>query len=124
METNKEISMTCIVCPIGCALTLHVQGSTISAIEGNRCSRGEVYAKEEYLAPKRIVTATVRVEGGKQNRAPVKTSQPVAKAYIPRLLETLYALTFEAPIRCGQTLYQEESFSVVATGSVEIIHVS
>jgi CxxC motif-containing protein len=118
---NKEIPMTCIACPIGCNLTLFTQDKTLIRVEGNRCPRGETYAKDEYIAPKRIVTATVRVTGGLQNRAPVKTDQPIPKADVPRLLDKLYRLSFSAPITCGQVLYQEEGYAVIATLSVKDI---
>ncbi|NCC63787.1 MAG: DUF1667 domain-containing protein [Spirochaetia bacterium] len=116
---NKEIPMTCIACPIGCNLTLFIQDETLISVEGNRCPRGETYAKDEYIAPKRIVTATVRVTGGLQNRAPVKTDRPIPKEHVPHLLDKLYTLSFSAPISCDQVLYQEEGYAVIATLSVK-----
>ena len=34
-------------------------------VSGNRCVRGEEYGKNEYLHPKRMLTTTVKLEGGK-----------------------------------------------------------
>ncbi|GHT76886.1 hypothetical protein FACS1894124_8770 [Spirochaetia bacterium] len=59
-------NLTCITCPIGCALTAEVgPGGSDSGITvtGNRCPRGAAYAKEEILAPKRVVTATCGIVG-------------------------------------------------------------
>ena len=53
-------SLTCIVCPIGCQLTVEIgpAGPDDSygdlSITGNRCPRGAVYAQEEIRAPKRV----------------------------------------------------------------------
>ena len=52
--------MVCIACPIGCRLSVErAEGDAVS-VAGNRCPKGEVYAREELLAPRRTVTAVVR----------------------------------------------------------------
>lgn len=55
--------LTCIGCPLGCQLTVTMGNDEIK-VEGNTCPRGEAYAKKEVTNPTRIVTSTVRVEGG------------------------------------------------------------
>lgn len=54
-------ALTCIVCPIGCALTVDEAEDGRLTVTGNRCPRGAVYAQEEIIAPKRVVTATIRL---------------------------------------------------------------
>jgi len=54
-------SLTCIVCPIGCALTVEEASDGTLTVTGNRCPRGAVYAQEEIIAPERVVTATIRL---------------------------------------------------------------
>ena len=51
-------------------------------VEGNTCPRGEAYAKKEVTNPTRIVTSTVRVEGGTIERAAVKTASDIPKGKI------------------------------------------
>ena len=51
--------MICISCPIGCHLTAEWENEETITISGNKCNRGEIYGREEILAPKRVVTATV-----------------------------------------------------------------
>ena len=60
--------LTCIGCPLGCQLTVTMGNDEIK-VEGNTCPRGEAYAKKEVTNPTRIVTSTVRVEGGTIERA-------------------------------------------------------
>ena len=50
--------LTCIGCPIGCQLKVDVQGEEIR-VEGNGCKRGETYARNEILCPRRSITSTV-----------------------------------------------------------------
>ena len=55
--------LTCIRCPIGCQLTVDVNGDEVT-VTGNSCPRGAEYGKKEVTAPTRIVTSSVRVSGG------------------------------------------------------------
>jgi CxxC motif-containing protein len=55
--------LICITCPLGCHLSIDRGPGDALAISGNRCPRGVKYAEEELLAPKRVVSATARIEG-------------------------------------------------------------
>ena len=48
--------LTCIGCPLGCAITVTMDGSTVTAVTGNTCPRGDAYARKEVTNPTRIVT--------------------------------------------------------------------
>jgi CxxC motif-containing protein len=56
-----ERKLVCISCPLGCRLTVTWEDESDITVKGNRCAKGESYAQEEILAPKRVVTATVAV---------------------------------------------------------------
>ena len=56
-----EKKLICINCPIGCHLTAErSKDSDAWSVTGNRCPRGELYARNELTDPRRVVTATVR----------------------------------------------------------------
>lgn len=95
--------MTCICCPIGCRLQVDDSGSEIK-VSGNQCKRGERYALEEIIAPKRLVTSIVRVRGGKEGMLSVKTSDRVQKGLIFQSLETLKNLEVDAPVQIGDVI--------------------
>jgi len=59
-----ERKLVCISCPLGCRLTVTWEDEENITVAGNRCAKGESYAREEILAPKRVVTATVAVAAG------------------------------------------------------------
>ena len=61
METRN---LTCIGCPLGCAITVTMDGGNVVSITGNTCKRGSDYAAKEVTHPTRIVTSTVCVRGG------------------------------------------------------------
>lgn len=62
ISETKEL--TCIGCPLGCAITVTLTDGTVSSVTGNTCPRGDAYARKEVTNPTRIVTTTVRVKGG------------------------------------------------------------
>ena len=60
----SEKHLTCIGCPVGCQLTVTMNGRDVTEVSGNNCKRGAVYGAKEVTNPTRIVTTTVRVTGG------------------------------------------------------------
>ena len=70
--TQKEL--TCICCPVGCALTVTIADDSSVTVTGNRCPRGAAYGEKEVTNPTRIVTSTVRVTGYPDAVVSVKTA--------------------------------------------------
>ena len=60
----EKRELICIGCPMGCPLTVTLDGGAVVTVQGNTCPRGDAYARREVTAPTRIVTTTVRVNGG------------------------------------------------------------
>lgn len=73
-----NINLTCIMCPLGCSLTVE-KTKNETKVSGNNCIRGEQFAKEEISSPKRIITSLIRTEKGVTS---VKTSCPIPKNMI------------------------------------------
>ena len=106
-----ERKLVCISCPLGCRLTVNWEDEGEITVKGNRCAKGESYAREEILAPKRVVTATAAVASSSR-RLPVKTSAPLLKEHISELLNRLYKMEVKPPLRCGDVLLKD----IAATG--------
>ncbi|MGE5707699.1 MAG: DUF1667 domain-containing protein, partial [Bacteroidota bacterium] len=106
--------LTCLVCPSGCQLVLTEEGVT-----GFRCPRGEKYAQEEALTPRRALTATVAAEGGLP-RLPVKTREKVALERIPSLLAEIAKLKVHPPIQLGEVIARLPE-ELVATRSLPLL---
>ena len=59
-----EHELTCIGCPLGCALRVETDDTgAVVRVTGNTCKRGEDYGRREVTCPTRTVTSTVRVTG-------------------------------------------------------------
>ena len=122
--------LTCIVCPLGCSLEVQeVSGQseedTNLNITGNRCHRGLTYAQEEIRSPKRIVTASCRINSDNAaiKRLPVKTSVPCPKEKIPALLQDIYQTKINLPVRCGTAVISDWmglGIDVIATRTVKL----
>ncbi len=109
---TKEL--TCICCPMGCALTAEMEGGEVISVSGNTCPRGEAYAKTELTAPVRVVTTTMKGQNGKP--VPVKTKEPIPKEKIFEVVAQIKAATAPTPVKMGQTLIE----NAAGTG-VEVI---
>ena len=96
--------MTCICCPMGCRLRVAPKAGGGWTVTGNGCPRGAKYAVQEMEAPERVVTSTVRVEGGASPLVAAKTASPVPKAAIPACLDAIRALAVPAPVAAGAVL--------------------
>jgi CxxC motif-containing protein len=119
-DTDDEL--TCIVCPIGCRLTVDRNDDGSLEVSGNRCKRGVAYAEEEFRDPRRMVTGTCAVEHGTFFRLPVRSSEGVPVDQIPAFLNAMYELRLAAPVNRGDTVAAnlgETGIDLVATMSVE-----
>lgn len=98
------VEMICIVCPIGCHLQVEIENNY--KVTGNTCPRGEVYGKEELIAPKRVVTSTVRIEGGIHNRVPVKTTEAIPKEKVFHCMDLLKDIKLKSPVKVGEVILE------------------
>ena len=118
----EERHLTCIGCPLGCQITVTMENGEVKDVTGNTCARGDAYARKEVTDPTRIVTSTVRVEGGVFAQASVKTRQDVPKGKIFEVAEALKGLTIQAPVKIGDTVLPDVAgtgVDVIATRNVD-----
>ena len=113
----EERVITCINCPMGCRVTVRMEGGAITAVSGNTCKRGETYARQEVVEPLRMVTAVIPVEGSVCPLS-VKTASPVPKAKIRDVMRALTGLRLRPPIAAGDVVLPDvcgTGVDVVAT---------
>ena len=95
-------TLTCIVCPIGCKITVLLLDNKVVSIVGNKCKKGVEYGVDEALNPRRTLTSSVLVTGGIWPLASVKSSQPIPKQKITQVLACIKEITVTAPVEAGQ----------------------
>ena len=94
----------CIICPTGCAINAAPDKNGNIVFEGHTCKRGLEYAQQEYFEPKRILTTTMRVEGGNLPLVPVRTDKPIPKDKLNDTIKEVAQKLIEAPIKMGDIL--------------------
>ena len=107
METRE---LTCIGCPLGCALTVTMNGKEVVEVKGNTCKKGDIYARKEVTNPTRIVTTTV------------KTQSDIPKDKIFECVAALKGVTIQAPVAIGDVVLENVAgtgVNIVAAGVVE-----
>ncbi|MBR1864343.1 MAG: DUF1667 domain-containing protein [Ruminococcus sp.] len=97
--------LTCICCPMGCALTVEVEGDKVVKVEGNTCKRGADYAVSEITAPTRVVTTTVISVQGRP--VPVKTAVPIPKDKIFEVTEKIKSAEVSLPVNVGDVIIED-----------------
>ena len=103
----KKRDLVCVSCPMGCAITVTFDDNgEVASVTGNTCPRGDKYARQECLHPERMVTSSVRVEGGRLPVVPVKTSQPIPKELIFDCMQEINKVVLKAPVKIGDVVIQ------------------
>lgn len=113
---KKEL--ICISCPLGCHLTVDIDNKTVT---GNTCKRGEIYGLNEVINPLRVITTTVKIEGGNLPVLPVKTNGAIPKKLNFEAMKVINSITVIAPIKSGDVVIENilgTGIDVVATRSM------
>ena len=116
---KKEL--TCIGCPMGCQITAEVKDGKVTNISGNKCKIGENYAKEELIAPKRMITALMQVKNSSKP-LPVKTSKAIDKNLIFECLKEIKNKKINLPIKTGEVIIKNTcntDVDIVATKDMD-----
>ncbi len=107
-------ALTCIACPLGCTLSVELDGKNVISVEGNTCPRGKEYATAECASPVRTVTTTMRCENG--DLVSVKTNTPIPKDKVFDAMNIINKSVAKLPIKVGDILIKDLYGSdVVAT---------
>lgn len=111
--------MICIVCPVGCHLSVDDDNN----VTGNRCVRGAKYGFAEVTNPTRTITTTLRTTSEETPRLSVKTSKPISKALIFDALSYMNSIIIEKNVKIGDVVIHnllDSGVDIVATKNVGI----
>ncbi len=97
--------LTCIICPLGCALEIQLKDDKIVNITGNNCPRGKVYAENECTNPQRTITSTVKCEDG--SLISVKTDKPIPKEKMSECMAIINKALATLPITIGDVIIED-----------------
>lgn len=116
----EVIKLTCINCPLGCALEVRYIDEEY-VVTGNRCIRGKKYALAEISNPTRILTTTIRVKNSPYMLS-VKSNGGIAKDKIFECIQILKEIEVQAPISMNEIIVAnilDSGIDIVATNRLE-----
>ena len=102
--TEKEL--ICVSCPMGCRITVTMEGKEILSVTGNTCPRGEAYARQECVQPMRILTSTIRILNGTHRVLPVITEKEIPLELMEKAMEEVREITVHAPVEVDQVVLE------------------
>ena len=108
-------NMTCIVCPMGCQLTVEFENGEVKSVSGNTCPRGKQYAIDECIHPMRTITSTARTENGEV--IPVKTDRTVPKEMMFDCMKEINKAVVKLPARIGDVVVE----NILGTGANVVV---
>ena len=101
----EKRELICIGCPMGCPLTVTLDGGAVVTVQGNTCPRGDAYARAEVTNPTRVVTTTVPVRGSAiEHMISVKTAGDVPKSRVFDVVRALRGVEATAPVQIGDVI--------------------
>ncbi len=100
-------TITCTVCPQGCEIEAEFTGAADIVVKGNSCPRGERYAKDECLAPKRTFTSSVRIDAPGRRMLPVRTKEPIAKEMLLPCAEAAHGIHVDGHVHVGDVIRKD-----------------
>jgi CxxC motif-containing protein len=119
--TDEKV-ITCIICPIGCKISVKSDGKDFEITNGNKCIKGVDYARAEALDPKRMLTSSILVNNGEWPLVSVKSSKPIPKKKLFLVLKEIKEAKVNAPVKLGQNIIKNVAntkINIVATKSIK-----
>jgi len=113
---------TCIECPRSCVLNVEIENCRVVKVSGNKCPKGEIYARNEVENPLRILTSTVLTEGLPLKLLPVRTDQPIPRSKVAGAAAVIKKLKVNKPVRAGDVIVADFlglGVNLVATRNIE-----
>ena len=114
------LNFHCTTCPSECSLAVTVADAAgdqrVVSVSGNRCARGEAFARQEITRPVRVLTTTVPVRSGDVALLPVRTREPIPRDLSREAMDVLRSTSVDAPVEMGDVVVPD----IMGTG-VDVI---
>lgn len=117
---NKEL--VCVNCPMGCRISVSIDQGKVIQVTGNSCPRGKEYAKQESIRPMRILTTTVKIDGGIHAVLPVITDKAIPLDMTFACMDEIRKVKVTAPVAVGDIIVKNllnTGANVIASRSME-----
>jgi CxxC motif-containing protein len=118
----EQATIVCVVCPVSCAVLVEFEGDGIIKTDHNQCKLALDYVTDELFDPRRTLTTSLPVDGGKAPLVSVKTAQGLPKDDVLSAMQSLSGIHVTAPVHIGDVIVEDvlgTGIHLVATRNVE-----
>lgn len=119
MTVQRQGTVICIGCPLGCRVKVSPgKKGGPPVIKGAECRKGEKFVLEEFRNPVRTLTATVPTGDASSPLLPVRSSRPVPKGLLGKIMDETVQAEVKAPVSAGDIIVRnvlETGVDLVAT---------
>ena len=91
------------------------------SVFGDDCDKGPDYSLEELFFPRRVLTTTIALAGGRLPLLPVRLSESLPKETLFDCLHVLSCMEGECPVAMGDVIVRDildNGIDIIATRSV------
>lgn len=114
-------SLTCIVCPNGCSLTIDKDNNGQFIVQGNLCEKGRDFAIRELTNPTRTICSTVKTNFSNIRRIPVRTDREIPLESIVDVMKEINNVCLENEVGVGDIIVENVSntgANIIATSNI------
>lgn len=97
----------CIVCPLGCRMSVELDGREVAAVNGHQCKQGKKYARNEVLFPGRVLTTTVKTDFSDFPMLPVRSNKEIPKDQLIPCMMEISKQRISEPTQIGQPVIRD-----------------
>ena len=124
VEVSNKIELICIGCPLGCNLTVDMDGSEVVEVKGNTCKKGKEYVNQELTNPQRNISSSVKVINGDLDIVSVRLNGSIPKDKIFEVMDEIKNITVDAPVKIGDIIKHNIlnlNVDLIATKNIDVL---
>ena len=96
----------CILCPLGCNMSVQIEGEKVIDVQGNKCKKGAAHAEREIFAPVRVLTTTMRTDNAETPLLPVRSNREIPRERLLECMRLISKHVVNGPITLGQAVME------------------
>lgn len=102
-DSGKSLMIVCKACTAKCRMVYEPESGKL---KGNKCPRGESFAKAYHPDAVKVRTYLVQVENGHMKRMALRTEEPIGESLSEVIESALKTEAVKAPVEAGATVFR------------------
>lgn len=118
---SEQATIVCVVCPVSCPVVVEFEDGDVIKTDHNQCKLALDYVTDELFDPRRTLTTSLPVDGGKVPLVSAKTARGLPKNMVLDAMQSLTGIHVTAPVHIGDVIVEDvlgTGIALVATRDV------